>query len=157
MRAFRFGVVFTGSYSSEEWRRLARRVEDLGFSTLLVADHYMNPMACGPLMMMAAEATTSLRVGSYVYNNDFRPPALLAKEVATIDVLSGGRFEEWTWQAHQPAAGSLRPIADAASHSRFGVNLSHVFGRFRIAAIAGVDVAILVRHVDSPVYAWRLN
>jgi coproporphyrinogen III oxidase len=72
-------------------------------------------------------------------------------------VSGGGPFEEWTWQAHQPAAGTLRPIADAAGHSRFGVNLSHVFGRFRIAAIEGVDVAILVRHVDSPVYAWRLN
>jgi hypothetical protein len=70
---------------------------------------------------------------------------------------AGGRFGEWSWQAHQPAAGTLRPIADAAGRSRFGVNLSHVFGRFRIASIEGVDVAILVRHVDSPVYAWRLN
>ena len=72
-------------------------------------------------------------------------------------VSGGGPFEEWTWQAHQPAAGTLNPIADAARHSRFGVNLSQVFGRFRIAAIEGVDVAILVRHVDSAVYAWRLN
>jgi hypothetical protein len=70
---------------------------------------------------------------------------------------AGGPFEEWHWQAHQPADGTLSPIADAASSSRFGVNLSHVFGRFRIASIEGVDVAILVRHVDSPVYAWRLN
>jgi len=69
----------------------------------------------------------------------------------------GGPFEEWTWQAHQPAAGTLRPIADAAGRSHLGVNLSHVFGRFRIASIEGVDVAILVRHVDSPVYAWKLN
>ena len=68
-----------------------------------------------------------------------------------------GRFEEWRWHAHQPASGTLRPIADAAGRSHFGVNLSHVFGRFRIASIEGVDVAILVRHVDSPVYAWRLN
>jgi hypothetical protein len=72
-------------------------------------------------------------------------------------VSAGGPFEEWGWQAHQPAAGTLRPIADAASSSRFGVNLSHVFGRFRIASIEGVDVAILLRHVDSPVYALRLN
>ena len=60
---------------------------------MLVADHYYNPMACGPLMLAAAAATTTLRVGSYVYNNDFRHPALLAKEAATIDVLSGGRLE----------------------------------------------------------------
>lgn len=68
-----------------------------------------------------------------------------------------GSIEEWNWQVHQPAAGTLRPIGDAAGYSRFGVNLSHVFGRFRIASIEGVDVAIMVRHVDSPVYAWRLN
>jgi hypothetical protein len=69
----------------------------------------------------------------------------------------GGAFGEWNWQAHQPTAGTLQPIADAARRSRFGVNVSHAFGRFRIASIEGVDVAILVRHVDSPVYAWRLN
>jgi alkanesulfonate monooxygenase SsuD/methylene tetrahydromethanopterin reductase-like flavin-dependent oxidoreductase (luciferase family) len=59
----------------------------------MVADHYSNDMACGPLQMAAANATTTMRVGSYVYNNDFRHPALLAKEAATIDVLSGGRLE----------------------------------------------------------------
>jgi hypothetical protein len=71
--------------------------------------------------------------------------------------VSGGPFTEWKWQAQRPAAGSLRPIADAAGQSHFGVSLPHVFGRFRIASFEGVDVAILVRHVDSPVYAWRLN
>ena len=50
-------------------------------------------MACGILQIAAADATTTLRVGSYVYNNDFRHPALLAKEAATIDVMSGGRLE----------------------------------------------------------------
>ena len=79
--------------------------------------------------------------------------------VYTIAPSSGsasGLIEEWRWQAHEPAAG-LRPIADASRESRFGVNSPHVFGRFRIASIEGIDVAILVRHVDSPVYAWRLN
>jgi probable F420-dependent oxidoreductase len=90
---FRFGVVFTGNYGASEWTDAARRLEAEGISTMLVADHYYNPMACGPLMLAAAAATTTLRVGSYVYNNDFRHPALLAKEAATIDVLSGGRLE----------------------------------------------------------------
>ena len=92
-RPFRFGVVFTSHADARQWRALARKVEASGFSTLLVADHYINPMACGPLLMAAAASTTTLRVGSYVYNNDFRPPALLAKEAATIDVLSDGRLE----------------------------------------------------------------
>jgi probable F420-dependent oxidoreductase len=92
-RPLRFGVVFTGATEPREWRDLARRLEGEGFSSLLVADHYLNPMACGILQMAAADATTTLRVGSYVYNNDFRHPALLAKEAATIDVMSGGRLE----------------------------------------------------------------
>jgi probable F420-dependent oxidoreductase len=75
------------------WANFAQRVEGAGFSTLLVADHYANPMACTPLIASAAAVTTTLRVGSYVYNNDFRHPALLAKEAATIDVLSDGRVE----------------------------------------------------------------
>jgi hypothetical protein len=72
--------------------------------------------------------------------------------------VSGGALaEEWIWQAHQTVAGTLNPIADAAARTRFGVNVSHVFGRFRIASFEGADVAILVRHVDSPVYARRLD
>jgi probable F420-dependent oxidoreductase len=87
------GVVFTASFDASRWSECARRVEGEGFDTLLVADHYHNPLSCGPLLAAAATATTTLRIGSYVYNNDFRHPALLAKEVATLDVLSGGRME----------------------------------------------------------------
>ena len=72
-------------------------------------------------------------------------------------ISAGGPFEEWRWYAHRPTAGTLRPIADAVERSRFVANVSHVFGRFRIASVEGVDVAILLRHVDSPVYASRLN
>ena len=93
MRPFRFGVVATSGTTREAWREHARRVEGEGFSSLLIADHYLNEMSCGVLQMAAADATTTLRIGSYVYNNDFRHPALLAKEAATIDVLSGGRLE----------------------------------------------------------------
>lgn len=93
VKPFRFGVVFTDEMPGPQWAEYARQLEGEGFSTLLVADHYDNPMACGPLMMAAAAATTTLRIGSYVYDNDFRHPALLAKEAATIDVLSGGRLE----------------------------------------------------------------
>jgi hypothetical protein len=63
----------------------------------------------------------------------------------------------WLWQANLRVAGSLDPIADAAGRSRFPVNLPVSFGRFRIASFGKIDVAILVRHVDSPVYAMRLS
>jgi len=64
---------------------------------------------------------------------------------------------DWTWQTHRPETGTLDPIADAAAGSRYAVNLPHVFGRLRVASFAGTDIAILVRHVDSPVYVRRLN
>jgi len=92
-RPFRFGLVFTGGMGGRAFADFAHRTEDDGFSTLLVADHLTNPMACGPLLVAAAAATSRIRVGSYVYANDFRHPAVLAKEAATVDVLSEGRFE----------------------------------------------------------------
>jgi len=65
--------------------------------------------------------------------------------------------ETWSWHACRPAPGTLDPIGDAASRSRYPVNLSQTFGRFRIASFGTIDLAILVRHVDSPVYAMRLS
>jgi hypothetical protein len=63
---------------------------------------------------------------------------------------------QWTWHAYKPAAGTLDPIRDAASRSRYPVNLSQTFGRFRMVSFGAIDLAVLVRHVDSPVYAMRL-
>jgi hypothetical protein len=64
---------------------------------------------------------------------------------------------KWTWQPYQPPDDTLDPIADAARRSRYPANLAQTFGRFRIASYGAMDVAILVRHVDSPVYAMRLT
>jgi probable F420-dependent oxidoreductase len=93
VRPFRFGITAGGVASGTEWRDLARRAEASGFSTLFIADHYVNNFAPLSALMAAAAATTTLRVGSSVFDNDFRHPALLAKEVATLDLLSDGRFE----------------------------------------------------------------
>jgi probable F420-dependent oxidoreductase len=92
-RPFRFGVTAVHARDGAEWARKARRAEELGFSTLLVWDHLGDQLAPMPALMAAACATRTLRVGTYVLCNDFRHPALLAKEVATVDLLSGGRFE----------------------------------------------------------------
>ena len=75
------------------WRDLARRVEDLGFDTLTVADHLDDQLAVVPAMQAAADATVELRIGALVLCNDYRHPVVLAKEMATVDVLSGGRLE----------------------------------------------------------------
>src|SRR5690348_11736103 len=92
-RPFRFGVITESAPSREQWRTLVRKVEDLGYATFLLADHFVNEFPPLVALMAAADATNTLRVGSFVFDNDFRHPALLAKEVATLDLLSGGRFE----------------------------------------------------------------
>ena len=90
---FRFTVVTAGAPSRTAWVALARAAEELGYATLLVPDRTIIGFAPLTALAVAAEATTSLRIGSRVFCNDYRHPALLAKEVATLDVLSDGRFE----------------------------------------------------------------
>jgi probable F420-dependent oxidoreductase len=86
-------VVAAQARSGEEWADKARRVESMGYATLLTPDGLQYTLAPLPALMAAAMATRTLRVGTYVIANDFRNPVLLAKEAATLDVLSGGRFE----------------------------------------------------------------
>jgi probable F420-dependent oxidoreductase len=91
---FRFGAGSAATSSAAEFTENARRIEGLGYNTCLVADHFEEWwFAAGPALVAAALATTTLRVGSLVYSNSFRHPALLAREATTIDLLSGGRFE----------------------------------------------------------------
>lgn len=68
-------------------------MEGDGCSTLLVGDHYLTPLSCTARLAVAAAVTETLRLGSYVYCNDFRHPALVAKESAELYRLSDGRFE----------------------------------------------------------------
>ena len=93
VRPFRFGVTAPTPSGGSDLAERARRVEHLGYSMLVVPDHFRDHLAPVPALVAAALATTRLRVGSLVFSNDFRHPAVLAKEAATIDVLSGGRFE----------------------------------------------------------------
>lgn len=97
-RPIRFGIINEQMTTSPDWIEKARRAEALGYSTFLIRDHFVPdffgvqfaPVAA---MMAAAAATTTLRVGTLVFDNDFRHPVVLAKEAATIDLLSGGRLE----------------------------------------------------------------
>ncbi|WP_334142521.1 TIGR03621 family F420-dependent LLM class oxidoreductase [Rhabdothermincola sp.] len=92
-RPFRFGIQLSTAPSGAEWAALARKAEDLGYSTLFLPDHFGDQLAPLPAMQAAADATTELRVGALVFDNDFKHPVVLAKEIATVDVLSGGRVE----------------------------------------------------------------
>jgi probable F420-dependent oxidoreductase len=92
-RQFRFGVQVSQAGSAAEWRDKARKYEDLGYSTLFMPDHFGQELAPLPAIAMAAAHTTTLRVGSLVFDNDYKHPAILAKEIATIDRLTDGRVE----------------------------------------------------------------
>jgi probable F420-dependent oxidoreductase len=93
MTPFRFGVQLSNASSGPAWRELARTIEGLGYSSLFIPDHFEDQF--GPLVALtvAAEATTDLKVGSLVFGNDYRHPIVLAKEIATLDLLSEGRVE----------------------------------------------------------------
>jgi probable F420-dependent oxidoreductase len=92
MKPFRFGVNVGQSRSRAEWMEKARRIEALGYDVLTVPDHLTELWAPIPALITAAEATTVIRVGTNVLNNDFRHPVLVAREAATLDLLSGGRL-----------------------------------------------------------------
>ncbi|HMA38067.1 MAG TPA: TIGR03621 family F420-dependent LLM class oxidoreductase [Chloroflexia bacterium] len=92
-RPIRFGIVCGGVPSFAGWAELARRAEALGYSSVLLPDRLQVPLAIDTALAVAAAVTTHLRVGSHVLCNDLRHPALVAREAATLDVLSGGRVE----------------------------------------------------------------
>jgi probable F420-dependent oxidoreductase len=89
---FRFGVNLVTPADHDEWVKKCRRVEELGYDVLLIADHLGMP-APFPSLVLAAEVTERPRVGTFVLNAAFWNPAVLAREVATTDQLTGGRLE----------------------------------------------------------------
>ena len=93
MRQFRFGVQEHGATTARAWRDKARQIESLGYSALYLPDHFGDQPGPIAALMAAADATTTLRVGSLVFDNDYRHPVVLAKEAATLDLLSDGRFD----------------------------------------------------------------
>ena len=122
-RPFRFAVQATNASGAQQWRDTANRVQDLGYSTLFLADHYLGPgpaqraartprqdLAPIAAMATAAAVTDTLRIGCRVFCIDYHVPAVLAKEVATLDLLSDGRLELGIgagWSADEYAAMGL--------------------------------------------------
>jgi probable F420-dependent oxidoreductase len=107
----RFGAKGTRAASGNEWTEMAREAEDLGYATFQVPDHFGDQLACVPAIMAAASVTTSLQVGPLVAGVDFRNPVMFAKEAATIDLLSDGRFVMGIgagWSDEDYAFGGLR-------------------------------------------------
>ncbi|MGH2451087.1 MAG: TIGR03621 family F420-dependent LLM class oxidoreductase [Candidatus Limnocylindria bacterium] len=94
MRPLRFGTQAAAAATGAEWTELARKLERLGYGTFSMPDHVVGGgLASFPALAAAAAATTTLRVGNLVLANDFRNPLMLAREAATVDLLSDGRLE----------------------------------------------------------------
>lgn len=115
-RPFRFNIQCSSPehVDARSWAALARQVEDLGYTTLTVSDHLDEQVAPIAALMAAADATSTLRIGAMVFCNDYRHPVVLAKEAATLDALSGGRFElglgaGWMTSDYQRAGLTLDP------------------------------------------------
>jgi probable F420-dependent oxidoreductase len=94
-RKFRFAAQLSRAPdgTARSWAEQARKAEDLGYGALLMPDHFGDQFAPVPALAAVAAATTTLRLGALVFGNDYRHPVVLAKEAATLDVLSEGRFE----------------------------------------------------------------
>jgi probable F420-dependent oxidoreductase len=95
---FRFGVINEQVKPREAWLPHVKRAEALGYATFLIRDHFVpdffgDQLAPLVALMAAASVTTHLHVGTLVLDNDYRHPVMLAKEAATLDMLSSGRFE----------------------------------------------------------------
>lgn len=90
--AISFTVQLTAASSAADWRSLCQRAEELGYAGISISDHFSAQLAPIPALAAAAAVTDRVRLGFNVLANDFRHPAMLAKELATIDLLSDGRL-----------------------------------------------------------------
>jgi probable F420-dependent oxidoreductase len=143
-RPFRFGVHTSDAETGEQWANAARRYESLGFTTLLLRDHFDRQLAPLVAMTAAACATDTLRVGCLVFANDYRHPLVLAKELATLDRLSGGRVEVglgagWMGSDYAQAGLAFDAPGDRVSRMQEAI---HLFKGF----FAGGPVSFAGRH-----------
>src|SRR5256885_13877086 len=93
MNSFRFAAGIRSSRARAEFETEVREVERLGYSALMLSDHLVDQFAPISALGVAAGVTSTLRLGTFVFNNDLRHPVVLAQELATLDRLSDGRLE----------------------------------------------------------------
>lgn len=141
-RKIRFGTAVSFPDTIQQWRDLARKVEDLGYDVLLVADHMSRQWSPLLALLAAAEATTRLHVGTQVIANDFRRPIVLAKEIATLDLMTEGRFEPGIGVGH-PATSAI----GVSDYKQLGIEMDEPGPRVtRLAE----SLRIIKSYLDSP-------
>lgn len=151
-RAFRFGVQAAATYDANGWVELARQIEDLGYATLTMPDHFTQQLAPVPALMAAADATKELRIGALVLDNDYRHPVVLAKELATIDVLSSGRLEIGLgagWMASDYEASGIAYDRPGVRIDRFEEGLAVIKGAMADGAFSFAGKHYTVTNYDG--------
>jgi probable F420-dependent oxidoreductase len=131
-RPFRFGIALAGSTLRDPpaLRERARLAESLGYAVALVPDHLQHQLSPLPAMTFVAAATTRLRVGSFVFVGDFRLPGVLARELATLDVLSGGRVEVGLGAGYNADDYAIAGLSMGTAGERIG-RLEETVGRLK--------------------------
>jgi probable F420-dependent oxidoreductase len=130
---FRFAVGAGEATDRQSLIDRARLAESLGYSTFLVSDHLLDQLAPLQTLSLVAEATTRLRLGTFVLNNDLRHPAVLAQELASLDVLSGGRLEVGLgagWNIDEYRAAGLSYERHAERFERMAESMQVLKGLF---------------------------
>jgi probable F420-dependent oxidoreductase len=117
---FRFFAVTPDEFDASALPDIARRAESLGYSTLMTSDHLLDQYAPVPLLTAVAAATQTLRVGTFVFNNNLRHPAVLAQDLASLDRLSGGRLDigigaGWNKPEHDAIGIPFEPVGTRIS------------------------------------------
>lgn len=157
MRPFRFGCQYCFVKSRQELRDLVRKTEDLGFTSVFTPDHFAGiDLAAGPLLTAVATLSEKLEVGALVYDNDFRHPLLLAREAATLNVLSEGRAicgigAGWhegeyrstgiPWQAPKERVDRLEEAIPLIKRAWTGEPFSHQGPNYTVTEYAGLPVS----------------
>ena len=93
IRPFTFLAAFQAVADGKALAADARRAEAMGYAGLVVPDHLIEQLSPIPALATIAAATERLRIAAFVHNNDLRHPAVLAQDLASLDVLSGGRLD----------------------------------------------------------------
>jgi probable F420-dependent oxidoreductase len=151
-RPFRFGIQVGAQYDDKGWVALARKAEDLGYSTFTMPDHFTQQLAPVPALMAAAAATQHLRIGALVFDNDYKHPVVLAKELATMDVLSDGRLEVGIgagWMASDYEASGIAYDRPGVRIDRFEEALAVLNGCFADGPFSFAGSHYTITHYDA--------
>jgi len=144
-RPFRFGIHLVNPLTTRaDWVARAQKAESLGYDIVYVPDHFTSHLGYGPALATAAAATTTLRIGTFVLDNDFRHPAIVAAEAGMLDLLSDGRFELGIGAGWLRADYDRSGIPFDAGATRFGRLTESV--RIIKGLLAGETVAFAGEH-----------